>query len=85
MSIGLEEIIWHRILRSPVSEETSARIWTQDQTVELRSWYREQEILPLEEGGGARGILITSSVSEQGGIKSDEVAGLIKQVFEHLQ
>lgn len=47
------------------------------------TWYREQGILPLEEGGGARGILITSSDSEQGGIKSDEVAGLIKQVFKH--
>lgn len=48
-------------------------------------WYSEQGILPLEEGGGARGILIITSDSEQGGIKSDEVAGLIKQVFKHQQ
>jgi hypothetical protein len=48
-------------------------------------WYREQGILPLEEGGGAKGILITSSDSEQGGIDSDEIAGLIKQVFKHQQ
>jgi len=38
-------------------------------------WYREQEILPLEEGEGAKDILITSSDSEQGGIKSNEVCG----------
>ncbi len=48
-------------------------------------WYREQGILPFEEGGGVKGILITSSDSEQGGIKSDEVAGLIKQVFKDQQ
>jgi len=45
-------------------------------------WYRQQNILPLEEGGGKNGTLITTCDSEEGGIKSDEVAELIKQVFK---
>lgn len=46
-------------------------------------WYRQQGILPLEEGGGKNGVLLTTYDSEEGGIKSDEVARLIKQVFKH--
>jgi len=36
----------------------------------------------MEEGGGKNGTLITTCDSEEGGIKSDEVAGLIKEVFK---
>jgi len=46
-------------------------------------WYRQQDILPMEEGGGKNGTLITTCDSEEGGIKSDEVADLINKVFKH--
>ena len=46
-------------------------------------WYRQQDILPMEEGGGKNGTLITTCDSEDGGIKSDEVADLINKVFKH--
>lgn len=45
-------------------------------------WYREQGILPIEEGEGEKGILITSADSEDGGIKSDEIAARIKEIFK---
>lgn len=46
-------------------------------------WYRQQDISPIEEGGGKNGVLITTFDTEEGGIKSDEVADLVKKVFKH--
>ena len=46
-------------------------------------WYRQQDILPMEEGVGKSGTLITTCDSEEGGIKSDEVADLINKVFKN--
>ena len=48
-------------------------------------WYRQQDILPIEEGVGKNGTLITTCDSEEGGIKSDEVCGLIRQLFKLQQ
>ena len=45
-------------------------------------WYRKQGILPIEEGGGTNGILITSTESAEGSIKSDEIAKRIKEIFK---
>ena len=73
--------MWLRVVYSPWRLTVEAHSHWNAKLV----WYREQGILPLEEGGGAKGILITSYDSEQGGIESDEVAGLVKQVFKHQQ
>ena len=44
-------------------------------------WYRAQDILPLEEGGGTAGTLIITADDEQGGINSAEIAALIDQTL----
>jgi hypothetical protein len=44
-------------------------------------WYRSQDILPLEEGGGKRGTLIITKDTEKGGIDSEEINRLIKKTF----
>ena len=44
-------------------------------------WYRDNGILPHEEGGGPRGTLIVTRESEQGGISSQDIENLIKQVI----
>lgn len=52
-------------------------------------WYRQQKILPLEEGGGERGTLITTKDrpvmvedSQRGSINSSEINDMIKKVFK---
>jgi AAA domain/UvrD-like helicase C-terminal domain len=45
------------------------------------SWYREQKVLPLEDGGGDRGTLIVTKDDEKGGINSADIQALITEVF----
>lgn len=42
-------------------------------------WYRSQNILPLEEGGGDAGTLIITTDDAEGGIDSVAIAELIEQ------
>lgn len=44
-------------------------------------WYRENDILPHEEGGGERGTLIVTRDNENGGISSQEIEALIREVI----
>ena len=41
-------------------------------------WYRKQAILPIEKGGGANGILLTTSDHKDGGIDVTEIAHCIE-------
>lgn len=44
-------------------------------------WYQAQGILPYEQGGGPNGTIITSQDSDQGGIDSEAIENLIKQIL----
>lgn len=44
-------------------------------------WYRQQGVLPLDQGGGPVGTLVTSQDDEHGGIDSVSIAKLISQVL----
>ncbi len=44
-------------------------------------WYREQDILPHEEGGGSQGTLVITRDDEQGGIDSERLKRLIGELF----
>jgi hypothetical protein len=44
-------------------------------------WYRENDILPYEEGGGKNGTLIVTRDDERGGLSSEEINNLIKEIF----
>ncbi|ATY83834.1 RNA helicase [Kyrpidia spormannii] len=44
-------------------------------------WYRSQNILPIEEGGGERGTLIVTQDDENGGISSHEIKQLIQDIW----
>ena len=46
------------------------------------AWYREQGILPREEGGGPNGTLVTSQDDERGGIDSPAIGRLVDEVFD---
>lgn len=46
-----------------------------------QQWYRENGILPFDEGGGARGTLIVTRDQPDGGIDSPQIAALISKVF----
>jgi hypothetical protein len=45
------------------------------------AWYRAQDILPLDEGGGQAGTLIITTDDAQGGIDSAAIAALIDQTL----
>ena len=45
-------------------------------------WYREQDILPFDEGGGSDGTLIITRDDERGGIQSDEIERLLDEVCD---
>lgn len=47
---------------------------------EKQAWYREQDILPLDEGGGARGTLVVTRDQPDGGIDSTQIAAIIEQI-----
>jgi ATP-dependent exoDNAse (exonuclease V) alpha subunit len=44
-------------------------------------WYRDQRILPYDEGGGENGTLITTRDDERGGIQSNEIEKLIDEIM----
>ena len=44
-------------------------------------WYRQQKVLPLEEGGGDRATLIITEDDVSGGIDSAKIRALIGEVF----
>jgi len=44
-------------------------------------WYRDNGILPWQEGGGSSGTLIVTEDSEEGGISSKEIEDIIKRVI----
>jgi len=46
------------------------------------AWYRKEEVLPYQEGGGEEGILIITKDDERGGIRSDEIEKLLDEVLE---
>ncbi len=43
-------------------------------------WYRQNDILPLEAGGGSRGTLVVTRDNVKGGMNSDEIDVLIKKL-----
>lgn len=47
-----------------------------------QEWYREQGILPLEEGGGPQGTLIVTRDQPDGGIDSPAIAALIEETLK---
>ncbi|HVJ44295.1 MAG TPA: AAA family ATPase [Dongiaceae bacterium] len=46
-----------------------------------RAWYRAHGILPQDEGGGPKGVLIVTRDTEGGGINSAEISALIENVL----
>lgn len=48
------------------------------------AWYRENDILPHDEGGGERGTLILSRDSEEGGISSQDISRIIEETLGSL-
>ena len=47
---------------------------------EKQDWYREQGVLPIDEGGGSKGTLIISRDQPDGGIDSSQIAAIIDQI-----
>jgi len=45
------------------------------------AWYHKQGILPIEEGGGPHGILVTTADHPDGGIDVTEIKAIIKKLF----
>lgn len=44
-------------------------------------WYRNNDILPYQEGSGENGILIVTSETARGGISSQEIEKIIRDVI----
>lgn len=44
-----------------------------------RSWYRRNKILPIEEGGGAKGTLVTTTESSAGGFDLPNIQRIIRE------
>jgi hypothetical protein len=44
-------------------------------------WYRAQQVLPQEDGGGDRGTLIVTEDDKKGGISSEAIKELIASLF----
>ena len=44
-------------------------------------WYRDNGVLPLEEGGGERGTLVVTQDDERGGIDGRQIDALIAELF----
>jgi hypothetical protein len=59
-----------------LNNEHYRRRWERKQ-----AWYRDQGILPEEEGGGENGTLIVTKDQLDGGINSQEIKALIDRVF----
>jgi len=45
-----------------------------------KQWYRENGILPQDEGGGPNGILVVTEDSPNGGISSSDILGIADQI-----
>lgn len=45
-------------------------------------WYKEHDILPIEEGGGEAGTLVITEDNEKGGIDSGKIEKIVEEVFE---
>jgi len=45
-----------------------------------QAWYREQEILPIEEGGGSEGVLIVTRDRPDGGFDSSQIVALADKI-----
>jgi hypothetical protein len=45
------------------------------------NWYKENKILPWENGGGENGTLIVTQDSQEGGISSKVIDKVIEEVF----
>jgi hypothetical protein len=56
-------------------EPSYQRRWKQK-----KDWYRENGILPQEEGGGPNGILIVTEDSANGGISSSEILRVVDRI-----
>lgn len=48
---------------------------------EKKEWFRQRGILPMSEGGGPDGTLVTTRDSDNGGIDSEEVAIIVNELF----
>lgn len=48
---------------------------------EKKQWLRDHGVIPRNEGGGSAGTLITTVDSADGGIDSEEVSALIRELF----
>lgn len=48
---------------------------------EKLKWYKNQDILPLEEGGGKEGTLIITKETAEGGIDSKQIKNLIANLI----
>jgi hypothetical protein len=46
------------------------------------AWYRANGVLPLEEGGGPNGTLVITRDDPQGGIDSQTISKLLKDIFD---
>lgn len=46
-----------------------------------KKWYRDQGILPVEEGGGENGTLIITEEKPEGGVDLQEVSDLINRIL----
>lgn len=44
-------------------------------------WYKSQDILPYEAGGGKKGTLVVTKDTKEGGIDSEEIKKLIEKIF----
>ncbi len=53
----------------------------QEQWQKKLEWYRAQDILPYEEGGGKGGTLIITKDTEKGGIDSEQIKRVIEKIF----
>src|SRR5690606_28739673 len=49
---------------------------------EKLEWYKKNEILPFEDGGGENGTLIITQDDAKGGISAQKISEIIEQVFD---
>jgi hypothetical protein len=48
---------------------------------EKKQWYRQHDVRPREEGGGPKGTLIETRDDAVGGINSQTITNLLKELF----
>ena len=67
--------VWEHL--GMLGDHSYKRRWT-----EKERWYRENGILPREEGGGPNGTLIITQDDPRGGIDSSAIRRLVEEVFD---